>query len=566
MEETQHAVEELQQSVDAAWRRLSLRRWAGRLAISLAAAMSVALVAVLAPKVVALPTLPDWWAAAWLVGAAIVGTTWATLRAVLFPKSRLDAAAEIDRRFDLRERVASSLSLDEESLATPAGAAVVRDARSAVARVDVAERFTLGLDRRAWLPVAPAAIALSIATLVSDRVAAGVDPTPAADQQAAAEEVKKAAEKARQELKKRRERAERDGLADATALLKKVEEGAAELTEKKPKDIAQTAAKLNDLTRELAERREKLGGGEALRRQMNQMKDLGRGPAEKAADAMRRGDWKAALREVQRLQQKLGSGELGEKGQQQLADQLKKMQQRLAEAGERAEQQRQELQKQLADAERRGDTAQAGKLQQKLDQANAQAAQNQQMQQLAEQMQQAQQALERGDAAEAAQAMQQLAQQMQALQKQQAEMEMLDAALADIDTARTEMGLEPGQCQNGQCNKPGGGEGQMAGRGRGKGDGQGQGMGEGRGGGDRPDEENPVRFRDSQVRQNVGRGASTFGGLVDGPSVKGEVAESIKTGLSSETVAPADPLTGERLPRSRREHAEEYFRSLREAL
>ena len=82
----------------------------------------------------------------------------------------------------------------------------------------------------------------------------------------------------------------------------------------------------------------------------------------------------------------------------------------------------------------------------------------------------------------------------------------------------------------------------------------------------RADEENATNFRDTNVKQNVTQGASTFGGLVRGPSIKGEVAEQIKEELNPTHAAPADPLTSERLPKSRREHAEEYFRNLRDVL
>lgn len=549
----------IQQRVDAAHRRLLVRQWAGRLVVWLTAALAVAAVAIALPKLFALPALPDWWGAAWLAAAAVVGTTGPTLGAFLRPKTRLEAAVEIDRRFDLRERVASCLSLSEADLGTEAGAALARDAGRAIERIEVAERFTLGLDRRAWLPVGPAVVALLLATLVANRTA-DASLADAEAEKIAAEEVQKAAEKARRELRKRREDAEKQGLADASDLLKKIESGTADLAKKEPKDTTRTAVKLNDLTKQLAERRKKLGGGEELRKQLNQMKDLGRGPAEKVADAMKQGDWKKALKEIEGLRKQLAGGKVSAEQQEQLANQLEKMQQRLAQAAERQEQQKQELQRQLAEAQRKGDLNQAGKLQQKLDQMGAKEAQQQQLQQMAQQMQQAQQALQQGKPQDAAKAMEQMAQQMQQLQQEAAEMEMLDGAMTDIMQAKAEMGMEAGDMPQG-----GQGMGQFGQGGKG-GQGEGECMGEGQGSGPRPDEENAVNFRDSKVKQNVGRGASTFGGLVDGPSVKGEVVESIKTGLTSDTVQPADPLTSERLPKSRREHAEEYFRNLRESL
>ena len=51
-------------------------------------------------------------------------------------------------------------------------------------------------------------------------------------------------------------------------------------------------------------------------------------------------------------------------------------------------------------------------------------------------------------------------------------------------------------------------------------------------------------------------------GEVDGPNIRGNVAESIKEEMASQGSEPADPLVHEQLPRARREHTEEYFNRL----
>jgi hypothetical protein len=90
------------------------------------------------------------------------------------------------------------------------------------------------------------------------------------------------------------------------------------------------------------------------------------------------------------------------------------------------------------------------------------------------------------------------------------------------------------------------------------------GMGEGRGMGPRPDQKNDTNFRDTRVRQDVRRGRAVFGGMVDGPNIKGQVTEAIREEMAKSGTEPADPVTAERLPPSRRDHAEEYFQKLRE--
>ena len=73
-----------------------------------------------------------------------------------------------------------------------------------------------------------------------------------------------------------------------------------------------------------------------------------------------------------------------------------------------------------------------------------------------------------------------------------------------------------------------------------------------------------AKFYDSNVRQQLGKGAAIPIGEADGPNIKGRVQEQIKAEIESAKHDAADPLTGQRLPRSQREHAKEYFDALRE--
>jgi hypothetical protein len=178
------------------------------------------------------------------------------------------------------------------------------------------------------------------------------------------------------------------------------------------------------------------------------------------------------------------------------------------------------------------------------------------------QMGQMQQGLQQGDGQKAADAMAQMAQQLDQLQKEMEELEMLDAAMSELAMAKDAMACQ--NCGGEGCQQCQGNQMGMNGMGQNMNGKPGMGMGAGRGIGPRPDEKNATNLRDTRVRQNPGRGAATFGGMVEGPNVKGEVAESIKEEMTTLSAEPADPLTSERLPSSRREHAEEYFNLLRE--
>ena len=67
-----------------------------------------------------------------------------------------------------------------------------------------------------------------------------------------------------------------------------------------------------------------------------------------------------------------------------------------------------------------------------------------------------------------------------------------------------------------------------------------------------------------QVQAQPGKGRAVIKGEIDGPNLKGAVLEAIKEEMTAAESQEADPLTTQRLPRSHREHAEEYFNALRD--
>jgi hypothetical protein len=176
-----------------------------------------------------------------------------------------------------------------------------------------------------------------------------------------------------------------------------------------------------------------------------------------------------------------------------------------------------------------------------------------QLDQLAKQMGQCSKCLKDGKMKDAQAAMGQLQEGVKDLQKQLDELEMLDEAMEQM-----------AQCKEGMCCKKCGGAGCAACQGgMGKGNGEGFGLGEGQGAGDRPEEKTDTSSRDSQVRQQVGKGSMTVAGEVEGPNKKGQVNEEIKQQLEAAKHRATDPLTGQRIPHKHQEHAKEYFERLR---
>jgi len=551
-------MDQILQQVERARRRLWLELFLNRLLRCWFAALAVAVVAIGAPKLVAIENLPDNWsllcAAVAVVGGLVVAIGWMWLGG----RSQLDAAMEIDHRYGLKERVASSLLLSSAEADTPAGQALLSDAVRAVRRIDVDERFRLRLSRRPWLPLVPALIAFFLATMVDNRTAqSSIDPASKLTKK----QLDETAKALRERLVERRKQAASKGLKEAEGLFRELEKETEKMAETRDADRKKSLVKLSDLGQQLQQRRQQLGGENELRKQFSQMKNLNRGPADRMIEAMQQGDWNTAAQQLKNLQQKLASGKLDKQAQQELAEQLKQLEKNLADAAAARQQVMNDLKRQIEQKREEGDLAQAAELQQKLDQLKQQNQQNNKLQDLAQKMGQCQQCMQQGDNAGAAQAAGEMLQQLQQMQQDMDEAELLDAALDQLEMAKGAMGENAQQCD--QCQGQGC-EGCMGGMCNKFGQKMGPGMALGPGGGKRPDEKDDVRFRDSRVRQKTGRGAAVVVGEADGPNIRGQVAQAIKQEMAAQGSQPADPLVSERLPKSRREHAEQYFNSLRE--
>ena len=155
-------METLRTQVRIARTRLVIEQVMGRLVGCLFVALIVTAVAIAIPKLVAIQGLPRAWDVGCLLGGLIAAITGTFVWTLLSRRTELDAAMEIDRRFGLKERVASSLQLSEREVESEAGTALVRDAVHRIERIEVNERFRVGLNRRSWLPLVPAAVAFAL--------------------------------------------------------------------------------------------------------------------------------------------------------------------------------------------------------------------------------------------------------------------------------------------------------------------------------------------------------------------------------------------------------------------
>ena len=552
---------ELHNQVSRARRRLVIEQFLARCVWCLFAALAVAAVAIAVPRLVVVADLPQNWDTLWMFGSIFAGLTAAAVWTFASRSTALDAAIEIDRRFALRERVASSLSLTDAELHTAAGQALVKDAVRAASRIDVGERFRIRMSRRAWLPLVPAALAFLLMTLVNPPAAtSSLAPNGSV---AVAKQINTAAESARKRLAEQREQAKREGLKSAEGLFKQIEAGTRELAEKKNLDRTKAAVKLNDLAKQLQERRQQLGGKDGLQKQLQNLKGLGSGTVGKIAQAMKQGDFQHAAQEVEKLAQQLRDEKLDADAKADLSKQLGAMKDKLASTADAHQQAMDSLKQQIEQQRQTGDLAKAGQLQQKLDELAAQSPQMDALKDLANQLGKSQDGMQQSDGQQSADAMKQMAQQLGEMQQAANEKKMIDAALDELQTAKDAMLCK--DCQGTGCESCQNGSGKTATAGSSRPNAlPGHGIGTGRGDAGPSDDELTAGTKKIQVRQPPGRGNAVFAGRVEGSNIKGAVEATIQQQVTSFGAAPADPLSTDGLPRNRREHAEEYFNLLRE--
>jgi len=558
-------MDELVGQVQRARRRLNLQGFLGRLPWCLGVGFSLAAIAIAVAKWYPVSSEPWVWNASWLGGAFVVSLIAAIVWSWAVRLDDLAAAVEVDQRFDLKERISSSLSLSLEQSESEAGQALIGDAEKRIRRVNVVDRFRVRPGRLSLLPLVPMALAMLI-IFVIDEAKPSVASTQT-NQIQTQQQFKKSTDVLRKRMKERQKRTSEKGLTEADKLLRELDRELDELQKKGVKNQQEALVKLNTLADKLKKRQQELGGKKALKEKLAKLKKFTDGPGEKLAQAMKMGDLNKALDQIENLQEKMQKQNLNQEEQQQLADQLNQMKKQLDDAVKKFNEKKQNLQEQIDQAKAGGDQAKAKQLQEQMDQMQQQAPDMEQLKQMAEKLGQCAKCAGEGDMQQARQALDDLAGNLQDMQQELDELETLEMAMDDIQ-----------QCKNGMCQggeKPGNGQGQGEGKGAGQkkiaglgqgGDGKqpGEGLGKGRGKGDRPISENDTDFFDTQVRQKIGPGKAVAAGSADGPNAKRRAREKIKSSYDNDSRGPADPLSGQRLPKGHRKFVEEYFDNVRD--
>src|SRR5688500_1656563 len=275
-------MEEIKRQVSRAQRRMIFQQFLVVIAWSLFATLLVAAVGLGIPKLWVIAVDPQIWLWSWTGGALGAGLLVASVWTWCIRRSELEAAIEIDRRYGLKERVSSVLSLEPSERESEVGQALVGDATRRVERIDVREQFKVSPTWRLLLAVARAIAVVALALLPNAalRTATATTEEPAEVKKA----IKTATQKLQEKLRETEKKTEELGLKDAE-LLKEINKENDKLAKKENVSRKDTMIKLNDLAKDIEKRKAELGGADALKKDLDKLKNIEKGPADKMNEA-----------------------------------------------------------------------------------------------------------------------------------------------------------------------------------------------------------------------------------------------------------------------------------------
>jgi chemotaxis protein histidine kinase CheA len=566
---------QIESKVRAARRRLILTRFGRLLSGTLAISWLLAGIAIAARSIWVLPWDNELWAWAWLCGSTVFGLTIALTLAIARRPSLVSVATEVDQRYEMKQRLGSVLAMREDDLQSPMGQALVSDAAKRAEQIDLHDRFPLAPSRLSWLPLLPALL-LAIAWFAGPAAPRNASAQPSSATLAQAEQVKKSTEALKKKLSDQRKKAEAAGLKDAAEMFTKLEAKVDKMAEREAVNPKEAMIAMNDLKKQLDERRKQLGDPDALRQTLAKMNESEKGPAESIVKAMKEGDFGDAKEKAKALAEKIRSNNFTPEQKAALEKQVQALRDQLKQAAEKHEEAKQQLKEKIEEAKREGRGEEAAKLQQQMNELEGKDAQMQKMQQMAESMSDAAEAMAKGDAEQAAEAMEGMADQMGEMQEAMEQLQDIEETLDTLSEGKDQMLCK--KCSGQGCEScKGNGQGKGEGEGEGEGDGQDgdkpgksggkgglkYGLGKGSGLSGPEEEDKDTQSYESQVRGDPKKGRGMNAGFADGPNRKGVTREEVKQAVLGAISEESDPLENQNLPRSERDHAREYFDKLR---
>lgn len=533
-------MEVLQKQVLRALRRLFFHSWLYWLNWTLLACFSICFVGLLIPKIWHIewsPAVgPERWTWGWSIGSLLAALLVATWIAWIRKPSRLQAAVEIDQRYHLRERCSSALAIADSERQSPVGQALIQDAQKQVDRIDLRDRFPVRpAGQWAWILLPLAACIALLWVPEAQPSAVQVLANSAAKQ---ATNVKNATEPILKSVQKKLQEAEDKGDLEAIDEYKRVEEQLKKLQNKPDLGAKEAIADLNEIKKEMAQKKESLGDSKQMKEAFSNLKDLDQGPAENLANALQEGDFEEAKNEMGKLAQALESGKLEPEQTEQLQKKFEQMKDSLEKARQNREGLIQEAKNELNTAQSKGDVEKAGSLRKKLEKLQEGERMNRAMEKLQEQLEKAQKSMKSGDKNASQEAMQDIRKQLEELSEDQQAAKELEKMIEEIEDAKQSSKCEEcdGQgceeCQNPGGQNPGSKDGNKSGKSSGKSSKQGQQSGKqaGKQAGQKGDQQQDGQGESDGPEGIDQQGASQEGDAQEGDGEMSEGQESNRAG------------------------------------
>jgi hypothetical protein len=438
-------------AVRIARRRMTTQTWLTATGWSLLIALLAAMAIVTATRMIGIET--PWPVYAGMGAVALLVPTMLALSRRPDPGH---VAVLIDDRLRLKDRLSTALyvtTLPDDPLAPQ----VLRDAQGAAASAKVRNGFPVRLTRVwGWLPAAAAVFAL-LMVFVKPMDLLGLQATRLAQQQEA-EQAAEAQERIVQAAAVIEQVQQQDAALDEIDPLSVMKE-AASLTQRElsnPEYRQKAAAKLSAVEEKLAKAEEqKSREFEALQNALSRLDPQRAGPADRFAEALRRGDFEAAREALQALADSFD--ELQPQQQDAAREQIENLARQLDEAAKQSEQERERSQESI-----RRQLADAGLSQEQIDDAQRQGYDPEHLQQMLER-----QGMSQQQAQQMAQQTQQQHQQSQSQKECQGQCNGLGQSLQQMANAMREsqqgQGQSPPQGQDNQQGQPSPGGGMQSG-------------------------------------------------------------------------------------------------------
>ena len=533
-------MEVLQRQVLRALRRLFFHSWLYWLNWTLLACFSICFVGLLIPKIWHIEWSsaagPERWTWGWSIGSLLAALLVATWIAWIRKPSRIQAAVEIDQRYHLRERCSSALAIGDSERQSPAGQALVQDAEKQVDRIDLRDHFPVRpAGQWAWILLPLAACIALLWVPDAQPSAIQVLANTAAKQ---ATNVKNATEPILKSVQKKLQEAEDKGDLEAIDEYKRVEEQLKKLKNKPDLGAKEAIADLNEIKKEMAQKKESLGDSKQMKEAFSNLKDLDQGPAENLANALQEGEFEEAKNEMEKLAQALQSGKLEPQQTEQLQKQFEQMKDSLEKARQKREGLIQESKNELNTAQSKGDVEKTASLRKKLEKLQEGERMNRAMEKLQDQLDKAQKAMKSGDKDASQEAIEDMQKQLEELSEDQQAAKELEKMIEEIEDAKQSSKCEEcdGQgCK--ECQNPGGKEGNKSSKSPGKSSGKSskQGQQSGKQAGQKGDQQEGGQ---GESANQEGDGQEGDGQEGDGQEGDGEMSEGQES--NQEGKDPAD--------------------------